>query len=60
MDLHQNARLTFRSREALANQIMLAKGTKNRRQPTERPKSAAGGGIQAAYCKHPIDVEEGD
>ena len=25
MDLHQNARLTFRSRETLANQIMIEK-----------------------------------
>jgi leucine-zipper of insertion element IS481 len=29
MDLHQNARLTFRSREALANQIMIEKVTLN-------------------------------
>ena len=27
MDLHQNARLTFRSRETLANQIMIEKVT---------------------------------
>ena len=27
MDLHQNARLTFRSREALANKIMIEKMT---------------------------------
>jgi hypothetical protein len=26
MDLHQNARLTFRSRETLANKIMVEKG----------------------------------
>jgi len=29
MDLHQNARLTFRSRETLANRIMIEKVTLN-------------------------------
>ena len=46
MDLHQNARLTFRSRETLANKIMIEKVTfeggcsRLQRQPQDRRQVA--------------------
>jgi len=42
MDLHQNARLTFRSRETLANKIMIAE-----RPPLSGPTAIAAWGCPA-------------
>jgi hypothetical protein len=50
MDLHQNVRLTWRSRETLANKILIEKGTKDRCQvvpPLPHPGFARYAGSRA-------------